>query len=105
MPGRAANRHRRLAARRCDTKRVRTTAVVLTAIEWQQRLLHLHFFDKLSAPQSGAQASLGYRVPVTVRVLAPGVVVQTPVAGSCAYVAAGTVTFPATVANWPATAS
>ena len=41
------NRRRRLATRRCDTKRVGTTAVVPATIEWQQCLLHLHFFDTL----------------------------------------------------------
>ena len=42
------NRRRRLATRRCDTKRAGTTAVVPATIEWQQCLLHLHFFDILS---------------------------------------------------------
>ena len=42
------NRRRRLATRRCDTKRVGTTAVVPATIEWQQCLLHLHFFNILS---------------------------------------------------------
>ena len=41
------NRRRRLATRRCDTKRAGTTAVVPATIEWQQCLLHLHFFDTL----------------------------------------------------------
>ena len=100
------NRRRRLATRRCDTKRAGTTAVVPATIEWQQCLLHLHFFDTLSAPRRAGRRQLPcYSVPVTVSVLAPGVVVQTPVVGSCVYVAAGTVTFPATVANWPVAAS
>ncbi len=43
------NRRRRLATRRCDTKRAGTTAVVPAMIEWQQCLLHLHFFDTLWA--------------------------------------------------------
>ena len=43
------NRHRRLATRRCVTKRAGTTAVVPATIEWQQCLLHLHFFDTLTA--------------------------------------------------------
>ena len=38
------NRRRRLATRRCDTKRAGTTAVVPATIEWQQCLLHLHFW-------------------------------------------------------------
>ena len=42
------NRRRRLATRRCDTKRVGTTVVVPATIEWQHCLLHLHFFDTLS---------------------------------------------------------
>ena len=42
------NRRRRLATRRCDTKRAGTTAVVPATIEWQHCLLHLHFFDTLS---------------------------------------------------------
>ena len=41
------NRRRRLATRRCDTKRAGTTVVVPATIEWQQCLLHLHFFDTL----------------------------------------------------------
>ena len=41
------NRRRRLATRGCDTKRAGTTAVVPATIEWQQCLLHLHFFDTL----------------------------------------------------------
>ena len=41
------NRRRRLATRRCDTKRAGTTAVVPATIEWQQCLLHLHFFNTL----------------------------------------------------------
>ena len=41
------NRRRRLATRRCGTKRAGTTAVVPAMIEWQQCLLHLHFFDTL----------------------------------------------------------
>ena len=43
------NRRRRLATRRCDTKRAGTTAVVPATIECQQCLLHLHFFDTLSS--------------------------------------------------------
>ena len=39
------NRRRRLATRRCGTKRAGATAVVPATIEWQQCLLHLHFFD------------------------------------------------------------
>ena len=49
VPG-GHNRHRRLATRRRDTKRAGTTAVVPATIEWQQRLLHLHFFDTLRKP-------------------------------------------------------
>ena len=48
------NRRRRLATRRCDTKRAGTTAVVPATIEWQQCLLHLHFFDTLSGQCGGA---------------------------------------------------
>ena len=48
VPG-GHNRHRRLATRRRDTKRAGTTAVAPATIEWQQCLLHLHFFDTLSA--------------------------------------------------------
>ena len=51
VPG-GHNRRRRLATRRCDTKRAGTTAVVPATIEWQQCLLHLHFFDTLKAPVS-----------------------------------------------------
>ena len=40
------NRRRRLATRRCVTKRAGTTAVVPATIEWQQCLLHLHFFQQ-----------------------------------------------------------
>ena len=42
------NRRRRLATRRCVTKRAGTTAVAPATIEWQQCLLRLHFFDTLS---------------------------------------------------------
>ena len=48
VPG-GHNRHRRLATRRRDTKRAGTTAVAPATIEWQQCLLHLHFFDTLPA--------------------------------------------------------
>ena len=41
------NRCKRLATRRCDTKRAGNTAVVPATIEWQQCLLHLHFFGTL----------------------------------------------------------
>ena len=69
-------------------------------------VLYCHLPAKKKRPAGGgAQASLAYRVPVTVRVLEPGAVVQTPVAASCVYVAAGTVTFPATVAKRPVVAS
>ena len=47
------NRRRRLATRRCNTKRAGTTAVVPATIEWQQCLLHLHFFDTLSGGPYG----------------------------------------------------
>ena len=48
------NRRRRLATRRCDTKRAETTAVVPATIEWQQCLLHLHFFNtlRITVPKS-----------------------------------------------------
>ena len=43
------NRRRRLATRRCDTKRAGTTAVVPATIEWQRCLLRLRFFNNLTA--------------------------------------------------------
>ena len=52
------NRRRRLATRSCDTKRAGTTAVVPATIEWQQCLLHLHFFDTLYYIRSWAQKLL-----------------------------------------------
>ena len=62
VPG-GHNRHRRLATRRCDTKRAGTTAVVPATIEWQQCLLHLRFFDTpqpLSPFYSSSENFSGY---------------------------------------------
>ena len=57
VPG-GHNRRRRLATRRCDTKRAGTTAVVPATIEWQQCLLHLHFFDTLKEASEDASFRL-----------------------------------------------
>ncbi len=51
------------------------------------------------------QVLLDQIVPVTVRVLVPGVTIQLPVVGSCVNVAAGTVICPGTVENRPVVSS
>ena len=51
------------------------------------------------------ESLLFYTVPVTISVLIPGFVIQMPVTGSWTYSAAGTVTFPAIVANIPVVSS
>ena len=51
------------------------------------------------------QMLLDQIVPVTVRVLVPGVTIQLPVVGSCVNVAAGTVICPGTVENSPVVSS
>ena len=62
VPG-GHNRRRRLATRRCDTKRAGTTAVVPATIEWQQCLLHLHFFDTLK--EASEDASFGRMIDLS----------------------------------------
>ena len=65
VPSGGHNRRRRLATRRCDTKRAGTTVVVPATIEWQQCLLHLHFFDTLRPEDfsSGLNPSMKFTPP------------------------------------------